>query len=59
MSKKKIVTDVLLLLTLILDIVNAILARSMISTCLSGIAAFALVIYFIIEIPEVIQNVRK
>lgn len=59
MSNKKIATDVLLLLTLVLDIINTISARSAISACLYGIADLALVIYFAIELPEVIRIARK
>ena len=59
MSKRRIVTDVLLLITLALDIVNAISSDSVVSTCLFGMAAFALVVYFVIEISEVIHCVGK
>ena len=59
MSKRKIVTDILLLLTLVLDIINAVSSKNTVPKWLNGIAAFALVGYFAIEIPEVIQNTRR
>ena len=58
MYKKKSIINLLLLLTLIMDVLNAVLTNVLLSRCLYVIAALVLLVYFAIEITEV-KNGRK